>query len=90
MARLSLARSFIIAGQHAPGRELLKKILAEDGCRSTLTDDAQFWTGVSYNHQRDHANARKAFGAFLRDYPNSPYARQLIGKMAVAGPVTRE
>lgn len=89
MARLSYARCLIIAGQYESGRELLAKILAEDGCRSTLMDDAQFWTGVSYNHQRDHANARKAFGAFLRDYPNSPYARQLLGKMPVAGPVTR-
>jgi len=89
MARLSFARSFITAQQYAQGRELLKKVLAEDGCRSTLTDDAQFWIGVSYNHQRDHANARKAFGVFLRDYPSSPYAKQLFGKMQVAGPVTR-
>lgn len=89
MARLSFARCLIIAGQHTAGRELLKKIIAEDGCRCTLIDDAQFWIGVSYNHERDQVNAGKAFGAYLRDYPNSSYARQIRGKFPVAGPVTR-
>jgi len=89
MARVSFARCLIIAGQHAAGREILKKVIAEDGLRSTLIDDAQFWTGVSYNYQRDHVSARKAFGEFLRDYPNSSYAKQLSGKFPVAGPVTR-
>jgi len=89
MGRMSLARALIIAGEHAAGRELLREILEKDAGRSTLMDDAQFWIGVSYNHQRDHADAARAFGAFLRDYPSSQYVRQLAGKFPVAGPVSR-
>ncbi|MEM7394386.1 MAG: tetratricopeptide repeat protein, partial [Verrucomicrobiota bacterium] len=89
MARISLARALVIAREFDEGRVLLHRILQDDGYRSTLMDDAQFWLGVSYNYQRNHPKAREAFGVLLRDYPNSSNAKQVRGKMPVAGPVTR-
>lgn len=88
MARLSLARALVIAGLHQPGRVVLQHVLDNDGDVCTLLDDAQFWIGVSYNYQRDQANAREAFGVLLRDYPNSSNCKQVRGKFPVAGPVT--
>jgi len=71
-----------------PGRKLLKQIIAEDGMTCTLLDDAQYWIGVSYNRQKDVPNYRAAFGVLLRDFSNCSAAKQLIGKLPAAGPVT--
>jgi len=87
-ARFCLARSLIQAGDHEPGRKLLKQILAEDGMTCTLLDDAQYWIGVSYNRQKDVPNYLTAFGVLLRDFSNCSAAIQLIGKLPAAGPVT--
>lgn len=88
-ARLCLARSLITAGQHAAGRKLLQQILDEDALRSTLLDDAQLWIGVSYNWEKNSANAAAAFGVLLRDFSCSQSARQVVGKFPAAGPVTQ-
>jgi hypothetical protein len=42
----------------------------------------------SYNLQSD-AKSLEAFGVLLRDYPYSVHAKQFIGKLPPAGPVTR-
>ena len=88
-ARICLAMAFINAKQFAPGRELLQKIIANDGSRCSLLDDAQLWIGLSYNHQQDTENANAAFGVLLRDYTNTAAAKQVAGSFSPAGPVTR-
>ena len=86
---MTLARALIIATNHDAGRGRLRELLAKDVSRSTLDDEAQFWIGVSYNYQRDHENAKKGFGVYLRDYPNSRNAGQIKGKFPPACPVKR-
>lgn len=88
-ARFCLARALITAERHEPGRELLQHIIDHDADRCTLLDDAQFYIGLSYNQQRDAKNAHEAFGVLLRDFPYSMHAKQFIGKLPPAGPVTR-
>ena len=88
-ARFCLGRSLITAGRHVPGRASMQQILDEDGRRCTLLDDAQFWIGVSYNWQRDTANANAAFGVLLRDFTYSKSTRQVADKLPAAGPVTQ-
>jgi tetratricopeptide (TPR) repeat protein len=88
-ARLCLAMALINAKQYASGRELLQKVIDNDGSRCSLQDDAQLWIGLSYNHQQDTENMNAAFGVLLRDYTNSSSAKQVAGKFAPAGPVTR-
>lgn len=87
-ARFCLARALARAGRGDESRELLRQILDEDGLRCTLLDDAQFWIGVSYNWERDHAKAGAAFGVLLRDFPASHSAKQVAGQFQPAGPVT--
>ena len=82
------ARALIEAGRHEPGRALLQQIIDQDAERCTLLDDAQFFIGYSYNLQRD-AKAREVFGVLLRDFPYSNHAKQFVGKLPPAGPVTR-
>ena len=67
---------------------MLQLIIDEDVDRCTLLDDAQFFIGYSYNLQGD-AKAREAFGVLLRDFPYSVHAKQFIGKLPPAGPVTQ-
>lgn len=86
-ARFCLARVFITAGRYADGRTLLQRILAGDSLRSSMLDDAQFWIGISYSYEKDLEKAREAYGVLLRDYPASPSAKQVIGKIPAAGPV---
>jgi hypothetical protein len=86
--RLWLGRALINAGRHDDGRAVLQFIIDEDVERCTLLDDAQFFIGYSYNLQHD-AKALEAFGVLLRDFPYSVHAKQFIGKLPPAGPVTR-
>ena len=88
LARLCLARVLARAGEGREGRKLLADILAHDGLRCTLLDDAQFWIGVSYNWEKDFIGTREAFGVLLRDYPASHSAKQVAGKFRAAAPVT--
>jgi tetratricopeptide (TPR) repeat protein len=88
-ARLCLAQAFVNAKQYASGRELLQKIIDNDGIRCSFQDDAQLWIGLSYSHQNDNENANAAFGVMLRDYPNFSSAKQVPGNFSPAGPVTR-
>jgi hypothetical protein len=87
-ARFSFAHSQLRAGDGDAGRKLLKEILAKDSLRSTLLDDAQLWLGVSHNWERNNAEAAKAFGVLMRDYPASSSAKQVAGKFPPAPPVT--
>ena len=87
-ARFCLARVLITAGRNAEGRAPLQRIKDGDSLRSSMLDDAQLWIGVSYNWEKDSANAREAFGVLLRDYPASSSAKQVAGKFPAAGPVT--
>lgn len=86
--RFWLGRALIEAGRHEPGRVLLQQIIDRDAERCTLLDDAQFFIGYSYNLQGD-PKVREAFGVLLRDYPYSVHAKQFVGKLPPAGPVTR-
>jgi tetratricopeptide (TPR) repeat protein len=88
LGRLWLGRALIEAGNHDAGRALLQHIIDVDTERCTLPDDAQFFIGYSYNLQRD-PKLREAFGVLLRDYPYSQHAKQFVGKLPPAGPVTR-
>lgn len=87
-ARFWLGRALIDAGRHDAGRALLQQIIDEDAERCTLLDDAQFFIGYSYNLQRD-VKAREVFGVLLRDFPYSQHAKQFVGQLQPAGPVTR-
>jgi hypothetical protein len=87
-ARFWLGRALIEAGRHEPGLALLQHIMDHDAERCTLLDDTQFFIGYSYNLQRD-PKAREVFGVLLRDFPYSVHAKQFIGKLPPAGPVTR-
>jgi len=90
IARFTLARTRIFAGQHEAGRTLLRTLLDTATSRSTLMDDAQFWIGVSYNFQRNTEDCKKAFGILLRDYPNSPNVVQVRGRFEPAKPVLEQ
>jgi tetratricopeptide (TPR) repeat protein len=87
--RFWLGRALIEAGRHEPGRVLLQQIIDQDAERCTLPDDAQFFIGYSYNQQGDAAKAHEAFGILLRDFISSSHAKQFVGKLPPAGPVTR-
>lgn len=86
-ARFTLARSLIVAGQHDAGRSRLRTLLDPAVNRSSLMDNAQFWLGVSYNHEGNLEKSTEAFGILLRDYPNSTSAPQVRGKFQPAPPV---
>ena len=88
LGRFWLGRALIEAGNHDAGRALLQQIIDQDAERCTLLDDAQFFIGYSYNLQRD-PKVREAFGVLLRDFPYSTHAKQFVGKLPPAGPVTR-
>jgi tetratricopeptide (TPR) repeat protein len=88
-ARILLGRALITAGRHEAGRAPLQQILDEDAEYCTLLDDAQFFIGFSYNEEGDAPKAHQAFAVLLRDFPRSPHAKQFIGKLAPASPVTR-
>lgn len=87
-ARFWLGRALTDAGRHDAGRALLQQIIDEDAERCTLLDDAQFFIGYSYNLQRD-VKAREVFSVLLRDFPYSQHAKQFVGKLPPAGPVTQ-
>ena len=87
-ARFWLGRALIDAGRHDAGRALLQQIIDEDAERCTLLDDAQFFIGYSYNLQRD-VKAREVFSVLLRDFPYSQHAKQFVGQLPPAGPVTQ-
>ncbi|MFK7789087.1 MAG: tol-pal system YbgF family protein [Phycisphaeraceae bacterium] len=88
IARFTLARSLIVAGEHDAGRALLAVLLDPEQVQSSLMDDAQFWVGVSYNYEKNMEKSKEAFGILLRDYPNSSNAPQVRGKFQPAAPVT--
>jgi hypothetical protein len=88
LGRLWLGRVLIEAGRHDDGRAVLQQIIDEDVERCTLLDDAQFFIGYSYNLQHD-PKSLEAFGVLLRDFPYSVHAKQFIGKLPPAGPVTQ-
>lgn len=87
IARFTMARTLILAGEHDAGRSLLNTLLDPRKVQSSMMDDAQFWVGVSYNYQRDMEKSKEAFGILLRDYPNSSNAAQVRGKFEPAAPV---
>lgn len=88
LGRFWLGRALIEAGSHDPGRALLQQIIDQDAERCTLLDDALFFIGYSYNLQRD-PKGHEAFAVLLRDFPYSTHAKQFVGKLPPAGPVTR-
>jgi outer membrane protein assembly factor BamD (BamD/ComL family) len=89
IARFTLARSLVVAGQHEAGRAVLATLLDPETLQNSLMDDAQFWIGVSYNYEKNMSKSKEAFGVLLRDYPNSSNAPQVRGKFPPAEPVTQ-
>lgn len=87
--RFLLGRALITAGRHEAGRAQLQHIIDKDAEHCTLLDDAQFFIGFSFNEEGDGPKAHQAFAVLLRDFPRSSHAKQFIGKLAPADPVTR-
>ncbi|MBE7492715.1 MAG: outer membrane protein assembly factor BamD [Planctomycetes bacterium] len=86
VARYRLARALIAAGRHEQARRILA-VVAADELRSTLTDDAVFWTARSFEIEGKSDQARAAWGVLMRDYSWCSYAVARKDTHTPAGPV---
>lgn len=86
VARYRMARAFIAAGKHGDGRHVMAALVKEE-LRSTLCDDAQYWIAVSFETEKNTAEAEAAWGVLMRDYCWSSYAVKAKDTRTPAGPV---
>jgi hypothetical protein len=86
IARYRLGKAYNAVEQYEDARKELAYVRDNFDRSSSVSDDAAYHHALSYELGGDTAAAEREFGAFLRDYSWTSYAKEVAKKYKAAGP----